>query len=284
MRLEDASGAVWEAFPPELLGLAEVTTDVGGPAGGILVLTLVYWLVDRERGATVVAYALVGAGVITGLKFALALPRPPDPAVTTDGYGFPSGHAFTATVVYGGLLAVSNRTRDPRAVGVVAAVVAVVSLTRVVLRVHYLGDVVAGVALGLCFLVAIHGVVEDLRLWFGVAVVTALAAVAVSGGAETTLVALGLTVGGFAASFALGTVPERRSRAEGALVVVCGTLHLVFVAALDAVVVGQTAGAIANTLTVLSRAALVFGILIAPVVVRRLTRESGGWFSPGQRA
>jgi membrane-associated phospholipid phosphatase len=284
MRLEEASATIWEAFPPELLDLAEVVTDVGGPAGSVFVLAVVYWLADRERAATVVAYALVGAGIVTTVKFALALPRPPDPAIAADGYGFPSGHAFTATVVYGGLLMAFDRVRDPRAVGAVAAVVTVISLTRVFLRVHYLGDVLAGAALGLGFLVVIHRLVDDLRAGFGLAVVTALVAAAASEGAEPSLVALGLAIGAFGASFAFDTVPERQSRAESALLVACGVTYLLLVVALDAVVVGATEGVVAGTLTVLFQVALALGIFFAPVVVRRLDRGRQRWLSAGQRA
>jgi hypothetical protein len=279
MRLEDASAAIWEAYPSELLGIAEVVTDVGGPQGSILVLAVVYWLVDRERGATVAAYALVGAGVITSLKFALALPRPPDPAIVADGYGFPSGHAFTAAVVYGSLLLTFDRVRDPRAVATAVTAVGAISLTRVILRVHYLGDILVGAVLGLSVLVAMHEFVDSLRVGFSVAVAAALVAVVVSGGAEPAFVALGTALGAFGASFFLDAVPERRSRAEGVLLVVCGVAYLVLVVALDAVVVGATAGLVAGTLTVLFHAALVVGIFLAPVAVRRLDQSRQAWLS-----
>ncbi|MFB6074950.1 MAG: phosphatase PAP2 family protein [Haloarculaceae archaeon] len=140
--------------------------------------TAVYWLgpatprlgdaLDRERTATVLAL-LIGGVALTGVsKGVFALPRPPGattPAgveyvpravsglytwlVRAEGYGFPSGHAVTATVGWGGLAwAVRVGRRRTRAL-LAVALVALVSLSRLVLGVHYLVDVLAGAGVGL---------------------------------------------------------------------------------------------------------------------------------------
>jgi len=78
-------------------------------------------------------------------------------------------------------------------------------VTRVVLRVHYLGDVLVGAALGLGVLVAMHELVDSLRVGFGVAVAATLVAVVVSGGAEPALV-----VGIFLAPVAVRRLDQSR--------------------------------------------------------------------------
>ena len=138
---------------------------------------LLYWLgpsrglLDRRAGATLVALGLAAVGLTLAAKLLLGLPRPPGAgtatvpawlppllgdlyvsAATGDGFGFPSGHALGSTVAYGGLallVDVWDRRRRLLAAGVV---VVLVSLSRLVLGVHYLVDVVVGMALGVAVL------------------------------------------------------------------------------------------------------------------------------------
>jgi len=75
---------------------------------------------------------------------------------TGHGPGFPSGHALGTTMVWGGVaLILDQGTRRARA-AVAGTVVALVSLSRLVLGVHYAVDVVVGVALGLLALGALY--------------------------------------------------------------------------------------------------------------------------------
>jgi membrane-associated phospholipid phosphatase len=65
--------------------------------------------------------------------------------------GFPSGHATMSTLVYGGLALVHRRhvpSEGTVAAALAALVVLAVSLSRVVLGVHYLGDVLVGLLVG----------------------------------------------------------------------------------------------------------------------------------------
>ena len=85
------------------------------------------------------------------LKRAVARPRPCDtngrPLALIDlpdPFSFPSGHAAAATAV-SGTVAIAHPLLAPVLVPIVAAIAA----SRVTLRVHHVGDVVAGVLLGL---------------------------------------------------------------------------------------------------------------------------------------
>lgn len=129
----------------------------------------------RRRGAFVLALPLVYLALVTAMKGAFELPRPPragvapplpwlpsalvpvyENAATATGYGFPSGHAIGTTLVWGGVGLVADRWPRGLRVGVVASVVALVSLSRLALGVHYLVDVVAGVAIGAVVLLALY--------------------------------------------------------------------------------------------------------------------------------
>lgn len=169
------------------------------------------------------------------LKTAFALPRPPGAStavppsalpdllgpvyaslVTGHGYGFPSGHAVKSTAVYGAA-ALTLTARDAnRRIRVAAVVVALVCLSRVVLGVHYVVDVVAGAAVGLVFL----GTMVRLNRRgpapaLGLATLLGVAAVGVAPGVKTTLAAVvaALALG----AFAVTRRSPRAARAVGML-------------------------------------------------------------------
>ncbi|WP_231188252.1 phosphatase PAP2 family protein [Haladaptatus sp. DYF46] len=68
---------------------------------------------------------------------------------TAEGSGFPSGHALGTTIVWGGLALVLDRRTDRLRVGVAGIVVGLVSLSRLVLGVHYFINVLVGIVLGI---------------------------------------------------------------------------------------------------------------------------------------
>jgi membrane-associated phospholipid phosphatase len=152
-----------------------VLTQFGDAWFLFLSLSLLYWLAPgwlapdaRRVAALLIAFGLAAAMLTLALKTAFALPRPPGAAEATpptwlpaaghglfawaatgDGFGFPSGHALGTTVVYGGLAALAtagDRTRRLLAAGLVVALVA---LSRLVLGVHFVADVIVGIGLGL---------------------------------------------------------------------------------------------------------------------------------------
>lgn len=129
------------------------------------------WGIDRHRGMFVFALVAAYMTLILALKNLFMLPRPVGvsappalrwiPAVltgvftnatTATGRGFPSGHALGSTMVWGGLaLALETKTFRKR-VSIAGGVVLLVSVSRLVLGVHYFVDVFAGVLLGIVVL------------------------------------------------------------------------------------------------------------------------------------
>jgi undecaprenyl-diphosphatase len=89
--------------------------------------------------------------VVQGLKRAVARPRPCDASgrplalvELPDPFSFPSGHAAAATAV-----AATVSFQHPLLAPLLLPLAAVISASRVSLRVHHVSDVVAGAALGL---------------------------------------------------------------------------------------------------------------------------------------
>lgn len=207
-RLEGASTVVREVTPPVLTEVFALLTLLGDVAFLVVLLSVLYWLFDREQVGTVIAYALVGLTVTFLLKEAFALPRPPAPirAVPVDAasHGFPSGHALSSTVVYGGLVLVWDRLNDARSAVSTLALIALVGFSRVVIGVHYLGDVLAGFAVGGLLLAGLWTAVgrrADLACL--IAAVLSVPFVVISGANPDSLFAMGASVGGVLAFHAI---------------------------------------------------------------------------------
>jgi len=146
--------AVVQTLPDSVVELFRVLTHLGDPVALLVLVAAGYLLanhlgVSSTRMAAAMGLALGGFALTLALKYGFALPRPP--GAGTDGFGFPSGHAIGATVVYGGLAGMLA-PRDRRVTRVAAALVVVVAASRVIIGVHYLVDVVVGVAVGVGYL------------------------------------------------------------------------------------------------------------------------------------
>lgn len=157
----DASAAEWgaEHATPATTEVLEAVTQLGSTkvvAAVAAVVALVAWARRREVGvAAFLAVVVIGQMALSnGIKLAVGRDRPAVmPLVHATGLSFPSGHATAAAAVATALAFVLGRRRGRLARTVLAlaavAVIAVVAATRVLLGVHWLTDVVAGVLLGL---------------------------------------------------------------------------------------------------------------------------------------
>lgn len=126
-----------------------VFTQAGSHYAYMVILPFIYWAVDRQVGLRLAGLFLASMWLNGLLKEYLVMPRP-DPAlvrhmVTEPSPGFPSGHAQGATTLWG-YLAVTYRT--PWLIWAAVALIALMAVSRMYLGVHYLGDVIGGVAIG----------------------------------------------------------------------------------------------------------------------------------------
>jgi len=226
-RLESVSEGIRQSASPALVEAFALVTELGGVAFLVVFLSVLYWVDERETTATVIGYALVALAVTLALKTAFALPRPPASvravAVEPGSYGFPSGHAIAATVVYGGLVLARDSLGDVRIAVPAVGLVALIGFSRVVIGVHYLGDVLVGHAVGLAMLAG---------LWWGVgrrpdracllAAGVAAVGVGLTGAGSDSLLALGGSLGGALAFRAVDTATlpaPRRTEAVGLVAV-----------------------------------------------------------------
>ncbi|ELY61085.1 phosphatase PAP2 family protein [Natronolimnohabitans innermongolicus] len=172
-----------------------------------------------DRTAFLVAAVFGGLALVVALKGLFTLPRPPAAwhAVSPSEYGFPSGHTMAATVFWGSLALWTTIGRRPTRLAVAAAVVSLVALSRLVLGVHFFVDVVASVAFGAVYLLAIARLARGRpERAFAAAIALALGAMIVTGGESRAVLALVGTVGG-AAGWWLTERPIVRERVRNAL-------------------------------------------------------------------
>jgi undecaprenyl-diphosphatase len=148
---------------PKLVQSLDVLTTLGGFNTSVLILvTLTAALLIRRETELALFVTITGLGIAVltfGTKELVERVRPvfEVPVSNVGGHSFPSGHSLAATVTYGVLLLVFLPLVHPRwrgtAIGVVAAVVMIVGVTRIALGAHFPSDVVGGWLMGVLWLV-----------------------------------------------------------------------------------------------------------------------------------
>ena len=136
----------------------ELMTELGSSTYVILAMLLLalveYWRVPNRWMPVFLATVVFGEIlVVNAVKELLDRVRPDfNPIAETLGPSFPSGHSGIAAAFYAGAALVLARRRSPRTRALLAggavAIAAGVACSRVLLGVHWMSDVLAGLALG----------------------------------------------------------------------------------------------------------------------------------------
>ncbi|MFQ5919561.1 MAG: phosphatase PAP2 family protein [Thermoplasmata archaeon] len=139
--LREVSSPFWDAF-------FFAVTSTGDVVFFLAAMVLIYWLWDKRLGLFL-GILLLASGALNGyLKSLFGSPRPPTVYHTPfplASNGFPSGHAQTTAAFWSTIALRSRGIWVP----VAAAMVTAVAFSRVYLGVHFVGDVLGGVAIGL---------------------------------------------------------------------------------------------------------------------------------------
>lgn len=131
----------------------QVVTRLADPwlVAAVVIFTAAALIARRQHGAALfVAASSVGTALLVRIvKAAIGRPRPDGAVITVTGSSFPSGHAAQSIALYGAVaLLVANvvqtRSRRLAVLATAALVVLSVGISRVVLGVHWLSDVIAG--------------------------------------------------------------------------------------------------------------------------------------------
>ena len=158
----DVSLARWLSNERSAAGtdVFRVLTLFGSPAVALTVAAVVCVVLYRRRLLVEAAFlpVVLGGGELLNLilKVSFHRARPDVAFVQLETYSFPSGHAMIASAAYGALayLAWSRYGRRGHLVLIAGTTlfVALIAFSRLYLAVHYLSDVLAGVAAGVFWL------------------------------------------------------------------------------------------------------------------------------------
>jgi membrane-associated phospholipid phosphatase len=117
----------------------------------LLIAPALYWCLDAKAGLRFGIFFMLSGSINTIFKFLLHAPRPywvserVNAFAIETSFGLPSGHAQNAVMVFGSLMRPLRHNWYWAAVGILALLI---GLSRLVLGVHFLGDVLAGWLIG----------------------------------------------------------------------------------------------------------------------------------------
>ncbi|GAA1757120.1 phosphatase PAP2 family protein [Luedemannella helvata] len=162
----DTSVAHWfndlVAPNPDVVRALNAVTRLGSWGLMLWLVALAVIVLASRRQARLAAFLVVsamGAAILDpGLKALIGRLRPevPSPVAFGEGSSFPSGHTLNSFICYGALVLVFLPALSPRGrrvlIGAVATLLGLIGLTRVMLGVHYVSDVVGAWCVGVAWL------------------------------------------------------------------------------------------------------------------------------------
>ncbi len=130
------------------VGIAKIASLVGKSSFYLVIGLLIYCLYNGRTGSFMVGGLGLTASTDIVLKTTLKIPRPPSHLwlMSAEGPGFPSGHAAMSTAF---TVLVAYYTGDPVLAAALGIHAGAVSISRIVLNVHYPIDVFGGIVVGI---------------------------------------------------------------------------------------------------------------------------------------
>lgn len=158
-----------QSLGPALQTVMRGFTWLGDAMFFMLFMPAIYWCVDALAGLRIGMLLLLSNSLNGIFKMLGRGPRPywvsakVQPLVHEKSFGIPSGHAMNATSVWGG---VAREARQRWVTILCVALVLLVSFSRLVLGVHFISDVLAGLALGGLLLLVFARLRAPVSKWF----------------------------------------------------------------------------------------------------------------------
>lgn len=131
---------------------------------------ILYCLYEKKNKRAVVIFISYFGGIVLNkiLKEIFQIPRPADPLIPVGGYAFPSGHAMNAVIFYSLLIfifykIIKNRITRNFFIVVNIFIILLIGLSRIMLQVHYVKDVIGGYIFGLLWLFIVYKLVQKIN-------------------------------------------------------------------------------------------------------------------------
>lgn len=224
---EATNEAIRAPLPEVVIRGFELVTHLGDGATIVGIAILLYWFGSLERRrdrVMVLGIGILTLAIVAGIKGVIAAPRP-QAAFSPDayrGFSFPSAHAMGATAIYSALAVFSQIGTRRIRYAVAGTLIVLVGLSRVVIGVHFLGDVIVGTVLGIALVALVVRYGQDPEQLFVAAGAVAIVAL-VLGSTEFTTMTVGAAI---AATVIWPVVDHSEARPLGASVLVLGVLVL----------------------------------------------------------
>lgn len=140
-----------------LLSVATLLSFLGSIKGLIVVSFFLIFILKSNKQRIFLFLDLIGSGLIINITKNIFLrERPIIGQNLLADYSFPSGHTFIAITFYGFLLYLVMKDKESNykklKEGVLLFLIITIPLSRLILGVHYLTDVLGGITLGLAYL------------------------------------------------------------------------------------------------------------------------------------
>jgi undecaprenyl-diphosphatase len=119
-----------------------------------LILSAYIWFKFSKKDGVFVAFTMLIAGAfVYVMKDFVQRARPLNALVSENSFAFPSGHAVTSVVFFGLLIYLAFKEKEKSKIKtnvslISASMIVFICFTRLYLNVHWLTDVVGGIALG----------------------------------------------------------------------------------------------------------------------------------------
>lgn len=122
-----------------------------------LSIALMFWLWHKKRfnGVLLLFIGFYGGAFLNSmLKKIIQRPRPADALIHVGGYSFPSGHAMSVVILYSLILIlfmqeIKNTKLRYLFLSVNILIIFMVGLSRIMLKVHYISDILGAFSIGL---------------------------------------------------------------------------------------------------------------------------------------
>lgn len=140
-----------------LLSVATLLSFLGSIKGLIVVSFFLVFILKSNKQRIFLFLDLIGSGLIINVAKNIFLrERPIIGQNLLKDYSFPSGHTFIAISFYGFLLYLVMKDKESNykklKIGVLLFLIITIPLSRLILGVHYLTDILGGITLGLAYL------------------------------------------------------------------------------------------------------------------------------------
>jgi len=168
-------GLIEGIISPQITRFMVDITNIGGVYLAILTVSIIalYLLYKRCWWKLFALFLAAGGGeaILIIFKMLFHRQRPMPQLVIAHGYGFPSGHAFSAMIIYGFLIYLIWSTGKIRAMKFIVLLMSIfliflIGISRIYLNVHYLTDVLGGYTSGFAWLLFCIVMVNTIREYY----------------------------------------------------------------------------------------------------------------------